>query len=110
MILLGGMIAALLCSTGVVLAQKTGGVLKVYHRENPPSASIHEEPSISTTMPFMAVFNNLVVFDPDSLQNRPDRIVGDLAESWTETDEGLTLTFRLRDGVRFHDGKPLTLA
>ena len=108
-IALACLLAALLAAAPA-LAQRQGGTLRVTHRENPPSASIHEEPSISTTMPFMAVFNNLVVFDPDSPQNRPDRIVGDLAESWTETDEGRTLTFRLRDGVRFHDGKPLTSA
>ena len=39
-ICLGGAIAVLLCSLGTALAQKSGGILKVYHRENPPSASI----------------------------------------------------------------------
>ena len=31
----------------------------------------------------MAVFNNLVVFDPKEKANSPDKIVPDLAESWT---------------------------
>jgi hypothetical protein len=44
-------------------AQKPGGILKVYHRGNPPSASIHEEATTSTVMPFSVVFNNLVWFD-----------------------------------------------
>jgi peptide/nickel transport system substrate-binding protein len=92
------------------LAQKPGGVLRVTHRDNPPSASIHEEATISTDMPFMAVFNNLVVFDPDSRQNRLDRIVPDLATSWKYSDDDRTLTFRLRDGVKWHDGKPFTSA
>lgn len=35
-------------------------------------------------------------------------IVGDLAESWTVGDDGLTLTVRLRPGIRWHDGHPLT--
>ncbi|HSS84890.1 MAG TPA: peptide ABC transporter substrate-binding protein, partial [Reyranella sp.] len=45
-------------------AQKAGGTLRVTHRDNPPSASIHEEATISTVMPFMSIYNNLVVFDP----------------------------------------------
>ena len=45
------------------LAQKQGGTLRIYHRDNPPSASLHEEATISTVQPFMAVFNNLVLFD-----------------------------------------------
>ncbi|MBN8899644.1 MAG: ABC transporter substrate-binding protein, partial [Rhodospirillales bacterium] len=80
------------------------------HRDNPPSASIHEEATISTDMPFMAVFNNLVVFDPDSKQNRLDRIVPELATSWKWSDDGRNLTFQLRDGVKWHDGKPFTSA
>ena len=93
---------------GSALAQKQGGVLRVTHRDNPPSASIHEEATISTAMPFMAVFNNLVLFDPNSEQNRPDRIVPDLATSWTWEDGGKRLVFKLREGVRWHDGKPFT--
>jgi len=93
---------------GPALAQKQGGVLRVTHRDNPPSASIHEEATISTDMPFMAVFNNLVIFDPDSEQNRPDRILPDLATSWALSDGDRKLTFQLRDGVRWHDGKPFT--
>ena len=96
--------------TGAAIAQKQGGVLRVTHRDNPPSASIHEEATISTDMPFMAVFNNLVLFDPDSKQNRPDRIVPDLATSWVVTDDGRKVTFQLRDGVAWHDGKPFSSA
>jgi peptide/nickel transport system substrate-binding protein len=97
-------------ATSSALAQKQGGVLRVTHRDNPPSASIHEEATISTDMPFMAVFNNLVMFDPDSRQNRGDRIVPDLATSWKWSDDGRALTFELRDGVAWHDGKPFTAA
>ena len=69
------------------MAQKQGGTLQIYHRDNPPSASIHEEATISTVMPFMAVFNNLVMFDQHKTRNSIDTIVPDLAESWTWDDE-----------------------
>jgi peptide/nickel transport system substrate-binding protein len=95
---------------GPALAQKSGGTLRVSHRDNPPSASIHEEATISTVMPFMSVYNNLVVFDPDSKQNRPDKIVPDLATEWAWSADGNDLTFKLRDGVKWHDGKPFTSA
>ena len=90
----------LLCGPSLVHAQKQGGTLRVTHRDNPPSASIHEEATISTDMPFMSVFNNLVVFDADSKQNRLDRILPDLATSWKYSDDDHTLTFQLRDGVK----------
>ena len=45
----------LCCGSGGAYAQKQGGVLKVTHRDNPPSASILEEATISTVMSSMAV-------------------------------------------------------
>src|SRR6476659_5693515 len=106
--LIGSTLAALVELAS--LAQKTGGTLRVSHRDNPPSASIHEEATISTVMPFMAVYNNLVVFDPAEKQNRPDKIVPDLATEWAWSNDGKDLTFKLRDGVKWHDGKPFTSA
>jgi peptide/nickel transport system substrate-binding protein len=98
--------AILLMAATPALAQKADGTLRILHRENPPSASIHEEATISTVMPFMSVFNNLVVFDPTTRQNSLDAIVPDLATEWRWSEDGTRLTFRLRDGVRWHDGKP----
>jgi len=72
-----------LCVTGMAFAQKPGGTLRVYHRDSPASMSIYEETTLSTSMPMMAVFNNLVVFDPSQAQNRLDNIIPDLAESWS---------------------------
>ncbi|MBV9833041.1 MAG: peptide ABC transporter substrate-binding protein, partial [Alphaproteobacteria bacterium] len=102
--------AASLLGAGASLAQKSGGTLRITHMDNPPSASIHEEATISTVMPFMSVFNNLVMFDPKTNQNRPDTIIPDLATSWAWGNDGKTLTFKLRSGVKWHDGKPFTSA
>jgi len=65
------------------LAAKPGGILHILHRDSPPSMSIHEEATISTSMPMMGVFNNLVIFDPKEKQNKLTNIVPDLAESWS---------------------------
>ncbi len=48
------------------------------------------------------VFNGLVKYDKDV------NVVGDLAESWDITKNGLVITFHLRKGVRWHDGAPFT--
>ena len=74
---------AALASIGPAAAQKQGGTLRSYIWDNPPSASIHEEATISTVFPFMPVFNNLVVFDQTKLEASLDTIVPDLALSWT---------------------------
>jgi peptide/nickel transport system substrate-binding protein len=89
-------------------AQKSGGILKIQHMDSPPSASIHEEATVSTAVPFMSVFNNLVMFDQGKPTNSFDTIVPDLATSWEWKDGGKKLTFKLRQGVKWHDGKPFT--
>ena len=104
---LGGLSAALLAS-GAAEAQKSGGILKMYHRDNPPSASPHEVATNSTVIPFMPVFNNLVVYDQGVAQNSPKSIVPDLAKSWAWSTDGKDLTFKLQEGVKWHDGKPFT--
>ena len=108
MIVLGGVLMVTLAMICPALAQKSGGVLKMYHRENPPSASILEEATISTVVPFMPVFNNLVVYDQHVAQNSPQSIVPDLAKSWRWNAERTELTFKLQSGVKWHDGKPFT--
>ena len=95
---------------GPAMAQKQGGILKMYHRDSPASASIHEEATYSTNIPFMGVFNNLVIYKQDAAQNSLDSIVPDLATGWTWNPEHTKLTFKLRDGVKWHDGKPFTSA
>ena len=82
------------------LAQKPGGVLRVYHRDSPASMSIHEEGTNSTEIPMMGVFNNLVLFDQQIAQNSLQTVRPDLAESWSWSEDGKRLTFKLRQGVK----------
>ena len=102
---LGGLMAM---AAGTAAAQKQGGTLRIYNTTQPPSASIQEESTIATNMPFMAVFSNLVRFDPMKPLNSFDTIIPELATSWAWDATGTKLTFKLRSGVTFHDGKPFT--
>src|SRR5262245_60828914 len=95
------------CS-GQVSAQKQGGTLRMYIWDNPPSASIHEEATVSTVPPFMSIFNNLVLYDQHERLNTPDNIRPELATSWAWNDDKTKLTFKLREGVKWHDGRPFT--
>ncbi len=93
---------------GPAMAQKQGGTLRIYHRDNPPSASVHEESTVSTNLPFMAIYNNLVIYDQTKAVNSSETIVPDLAESWSWDATNTKLTFKLRQGVKWHDGQPFT--
>ena len=57
------------------VAQKHGGTLRIYNSTNPPSASPHEDTTIAVVMPFMAVYNNLVRYDPIKPRNSFDTII-----------------------------------
>ena len=92
------------------MAQQAGGTLKIGHFDSPASMSLHEESTAAVNRPMMAVFNNLVLYKQDVLQNSPDSIVPELATSWRWSEDGTELTLPLRQGVKWHDGKPFTAA
>ena len=50
------------------------------------------------------VYNGLVKYDKNM------NIIGDLAESWDVSANGLVIIFHLRKGVKWHDGQPFTAA
>ncbi len=91
-------------------AQKMGGTLRIWLIDSPASMSIHEEATVVAERPVMGVFNNLVMFDQHIKQNSLSSIVPDLATDWTWDEDGTRLTFHLRRGVKWHDGRPFTAA
>jgi peptide/nickel transport system substrate-binding protein len=100
----------LLSLGGTASAQKSGGILKIGHFDSPASMSMLEESTLAVNRPMMGVFNNLVIFKQDVPQNTLRSIVPDLATGWAWNEEGTELTFPLRQGAKWHDGKPFTAA
>jgi peptide/nickel transport system substrate-binding protein len=100
--------AAVAASALPALAQKQGGTLRMYLTSNPPSALPHEETTIETVQPFSGVYSNLVRFDPFKASNEAANIIPELATSWQYDATKTKLTFKLREGVKWHDGKPFT--
>src|ERR1700692_2544995 len=101
-----GCVLSSMLGADAAVAQKSGGTLKVYHRDSPASMSILEEGTNSTEIPMMGVFNNLVMYDQHVAQNSLSTIRPELADSWSWSEDGNRLTFKLHPGVKWHDGKP----
>lgn len=53
---------------------------------------------------------NTLLFAGLTTHDETNKVVGALAESWDFDEDTLTYTFKLRDGLTFHDGEPLTSA
>src|SRR5438445_1588179 len=104
----GAVLLAAMLGSAPTLAEKQGGVLKSYSIDSPASMSIHEEATVFALRPAMGVFNNLVLYDQHVKQNSMQSIVPELAKSWNWDEDGTRLTFKLHEGVKWHDGKPFT--
>jgi peptide/nickel transport system substrate-binding protein len=83
-----------------------GGTLRVAIAAEPPSLDPHQEQTFAIMMTAAPVYNTLLQFSPT---HYPD-IIGDLASAWMISEDGLTYTFSLHTGVKFHDGNDLTAA
>ena len=94
-----------LAAADTALAQKSGGILRIGHFDSPASVSPLEESTQAVNRPMSGVFNNLVMFDQHVPQNSLRSIVPDLATGWAWNEEGTELTFPLRHGVKWHDGR-----
>ena len=110
--LLGALVVAVALHAQIPLAgeaqerPRQGGELVFLVPSEPPSYDGHREGTFGTVHPLAPFYSTLLRIDPtDRTGTRP---VGDLAESWTISQDGMTYTFKLRQGVRFHDGSVVT--
>jgi peptide/nickel transport system substrate-binding protein len=89
-----------LMATASAQGQKTGGLLKAALDLDPPTMDPHLSGSAVDRQVFQNLYDKLVDIDENLA------IVPMLAASWTISPDGKTVTFKLRQGVKFHDGTP----
>src|SRR5262245_58482669 len=104
-----GVLLSLSAPAALAEAPKRGGVLTyMIPADGGPSLDGHRETTfavVHATAPFYSV---LIRVNPDN-PSSPTDFVCDLCTQMPEpTDNGLTYTFKIRPGVEFHDGSPLT--
>ena len=99
-LLLGVVATAVFASSAHAQKPVSGGVLKFAVGAEPPNYDCHAQSSLAFIHPVRPHYSTLLKFDTP---NYP-KIVGDLAESWTVAKDGLTYTFKIKNGVSFLDG------
>ena len=83
---------------------KRGGTLRLSNGGDPPDFDVHQTATYLTQFVGAPCYSTLMRADPRDY----NKIIPDLAEKADVSADGKTVTFRLRDGVVFHNGMPLT--
>ncbi len=98
---------ALLATAPMALAQspKQGGAATITFNNDLTTLDPHVGYDWQNWSVIKSIFDGLMDYKPGTTELEPD-----LAESYTVSDDGLTYTFKLRDGVKFHNGRAMTSA
>ena len=88
----------------LVIASRYGGTVPMSSLANPRGWDPHRASGTQEIQGTGLMFNQIVEYNPINLSD----IIGDLAESWNLSDDGLAYTFKLRDGIKWWDGNDLT--
>ena len=106
LVLASAVVLVLAGSAGAQDKPRYGGELVFAVPSEPPSYDAHQEETFGVMHPIGPHYNTLLRVDPfDKTGTKP---APDLAESWTISKDGRTYTFKLRRGVKFHDGAEMT--
>ena len=99
-------IAAVILAPTLGLAEtpKRGGTLSFAAVAETAAYDCHASQTFALLHPVTPQYSLLVRWDA----TEKSKVVGDLAKNWTIAPDGLAYTFTLHDGIKFHDGSPLT--
>src|SRR5881628_3117901 len=85
---------------------RRGGILLAVIGADPPSLDPHQESTFATLQLVAPLYSTLLQSDPYAYP----KIIGDAASEWKISPDALTYTFKIRPGIKFHDGSALTAA
>src|SRR5262249_38015390 len=85
---------------------RRGGVLLAVIGADPPSLDPHQESTFANIELVAPLYSTLLQLDPYGYP----KIIGDAASEWKISPDGLLYTFKIRPGIRFHDGSTMTSA
>src|SRR5438132_14349615 len=92
-------------------AGKRGGTFTyTIPADAPPSFDGHREGTFATLHSVAPFYSVLIRVNPDNPSSTTDFVCDLCAAMPQPTDGGKTYTFKIRDGVKFHDGSALTAA
>src|SRR6201984_1128628 len=108
---LGALLIGAPCVTAAEETPKNGGVLNyVIPADSPPSFDAHRETTFATIHSAAPFYSVLIRVDPNNPSSTNDFGCDLCTEMPRPTDGGKTYTFKIRNGVKFHDESPLTAA
>jgi peptide/nickel transport system substrate-binding protein len=87
---------------------KRGGILKFVVPDEPPSFDGHRETTFALIHPIAPFYSVLIRVNPDNPASLTEFVCDLCTEMPKPTEGGKTYTFKIRKGVKFHDGSPLT--
>lgn len=101
---LGRILTVLACLVaGLHQAQAQDAVLRVAYQDDMPTFDPDNGFPVSGLDALRAVYEGLVQYEPGTT-----KLVGWLAKDWTVSEDQTVYTFHLQEGVKFHDGTPMT--
>src|SRR6201984_1462517 len=107
----GAVVAAVPPAALAAETPKSGGILTyVIPADAPPSFDAHRETTFATIHSAAPFYSVLIRVDPENPSSTADFVCDLCTQMPQPTDDGKTYTFKIREGVKFHDGTPLTAA
>src|SRR5216117_2611332 len=103
---IGGLAVPLFAAAKSTETPRRGGILLAAIGADAPGLDPHQEQTFATLQPVAPLYSTLLQIDPYSYPN----VIGDVASEWKISPDGLLYTFKIRPGIRFHDGSSLTAA
>jgi peptide/nickel transport system substrate-binding protein len=106
-----GAALAVIAATPAAAAEtpKRGGTLTyMIAADAPPSFDAHRENTFATIHSAAPFYSVLIRINPDNPASTTDFVCDLCTEMPQPSDDGRTYTFKIHDGIKFHDGSPLT--